>query len=63
MSVAYTFTKVLHADPNLQKISSQSWKNKEIIIDTNVIIDLLFTTSELHESIKTIFTKTQELGN
>jgi len=62
MSQGYVYLGVLNIDPQFQKIQKLSWSKKNIYLDTNALLHLLFPSSVMHETIHTLVKLTQELG-
>ena len=62
IAIGDTMTKILNIDPDINVNTKKSWEKKSLIIDTNIMINLLFETSPLHNSTKLTLKKSQELG-
>ena len=61
-SVGYLIPRVINADPEFKKLSKESLKNKQIILDTNFVINLLLNPSRLHTSLSVLISETQRIG-
>ncbi len=62
LAQSYILIEILNVDPELKKIQEIAWKKKNIYIDTNVLIPLLFEKHDEHESISMIIQNTIKLG-
>lgn len=62
MAQGYVYLEVLNIDPQFQKMQKLSWSKKNIYLDTNALLYLLFPSSIMHETVNTLVKLTQELG-
>lgn len=62
MAQSYVYLGVLNIDPQFQQMQKLSWSKKNIYLDTNALLHLLFTSSQMHETIHTLVKLTRELG-
>ena len=58
----YVLYEILNLDPQFQKLEKLSWTKKKIYIDTNVLIDLIFSNALNHNSLKILIEQTKKLG-
>ena len=59
---SYVYFEILNLDPDLKSLEKKSWSQKQIYLDTNAFMDLIFDGSALHETIETLVQETQKLG-
>jgi predicted nucleic acid-binding protein len=59
---SYVYFEILNLDPDLQIFEKESWSQKQIYLDTNALMDLIFEGSTLHNTIETLVKETQRLG-
>ena len=60
-AMSYVIPRVINADPTFKKISAQSFMNKTIVIDTNVIIPLITEDAKLFSPISTLLINLKKL--
>ena len=56
------YFEILNLDPDLKSLEKKSWSQKQIYLDTNAFMDLIFEEGVLHDIIETLVQETQELG-
>ena len=59
---SYVYFEILNLDPDLKSLEKKSWSQKQIYLDTNAFMDLIFEEGVLHDIIETLVQETQELG-
>ena len=59
---SYVYFEILNLDPDLKSLEKKSWSQKQIYLDTNAFMNLIFEESILHGTIETLVQETRELG-
>lgn len=59
---SYVYFEILNLDPDLKSLEQKSWSQKQIYLDTNAFMDLIFEGSTMHNTIETLVNETRELG-
>ena len=59
---SYVYFEILNLDPDLKSLEQKSWSQKQVYLDTNAFMDLIFEGSILHNTVKMLVNETRELG-
>ena len=59
---SYVYFEILNLDPDLKSLEQKSWSQKQVYLDTNAFMDLIFEGSVLHDTIEMLVNETQKLG-
>ena len=59
---SYVYFEILNLDPDLKSLEKKSWSQKQIYLDTNAFMNLIFEESTLHDTMETLVQETRELG-
>ena len=59
---SYVYFEILNLDPDLKSLEKKSWSQKQIYLDTNTFMDLIFEGSVFHDAVETLVNETRELG-
>ena len=62
LAQSYVYLGVLNIDPQFKQMEKLSWSKKNIYLDTNALLLLLFSANQMHETVHTLVKLTSDLG-